>query len=204
MGSIFSHHDGERLNFNDTIYYEDNVHTFNLRTVSHVNAAMLKQAPSVTLSEVQKKDVSNALYGGNFAVGTAGKAAIYVIAALICIAIGVYFTETCALMMGILTGGTIFVIACLIISSKCYSGNLHAAALHALKTGDYTAYLNTVENKKWGYDDLDYFYIIINGVMINVKENVYDSAKIGEKIITVFLNSDGKECLVLLPCPCYV
>lgn len=205
MGLFSSHRDARYLGVYEAIDYYKNIHVTNLSTVSRTYSSILKNAPAVKLSEKQRTEVRYALDDSRYVAGKPVVIGLIVLIAIISIAAGIWFTETCAIQVGIYAGGLIFIIGSAIVLNKTRLSRLHFKSVNVMESGNYTAYLNIVEDKKYGNYDEDFFYCVeIKGIPISVSEQVFDNIRNDEKILTVFMETDEGECLVLVPGPCYV
>lgn len=74
----------------------------------------------------------------------------------------------------------------------------------AYEHNSYRAYPGTITNKKWGktYGDAEdfYFFLVINGVNVRVDKQLYENCSVDDRVMSVILNWENKDYLVLLQC----
>lgn len=74
----------------------------------------------------------------------------------------------------------------------------------AYEHNSYRAYSGTITDKKWGKtygeDEEYYFFLVVNGVNVRVKEQFYESCSVNDRVMIVILNWENKDYLVLLQC----
>lgn len=96
------------------------------------------------------------------------------------------------------------VIVVLLILSYFDTVKTNNNLVRAYEHNSYRAYPGTITNKKWGktYGDAEdfYFFLVINGVNVRVEKEFYENCSVDDRIMSVILNWENKDYLVLLQC----
>lgn len=159
------------------------------------NAGWLINGSAVPLSEEQKKLLSCRITGIEDDVKGTKRSIFFWL--LVSVGTLVFYTREVILY--------IFpVVVVLLIFGYYFTVKRRNDLVSAYEHNSYRAYSGTITDKKWGKtygeDEEYYFFLVVNGVNVRVKEQFYESCSVNDRVMIVILNWEKKDYLVLLQC----